>query len=130
MTRRLLALTALVLGACTSTHELASGPSVLGGGVFHEEVSPGLHYIVVRSNVAPWRNQDAVDQQWRREANHLCGGAHEDLHMESRVDEEMPPMQAFFIRLPYLVTSTKGYALCATSGLSHESALRVIEALP
>lgn len=129
--KTLLVLSALALASCSSTHDLGQGPSMMGGGVYHEELRPGLHYIVVKSNVAPWKNQDAVAQQWRQEADRACAGErHQDLRIEDRVDEDLAPMNAIVIRLRYLVTVRKGYALCAAAGLSEESALRYLDSRP
>lgn len=128
MTRRAASLAALALAACTSTHDLGEGPSALGGGVYRETLQEGLYYLVVKSNVAPWANRDAIAQQWRREADGLCGdGRHQDLRIEDLVDEE-GARQALFISLPYLITVRRGYALCASSTLSVEKALRLIDA--
>lgn len=129
--KSLLILGALALASCSSTHDLGQGPSMMGGGVYHEELGPGLHYIVVKSNVAPWPNPGAVAQQWREEADRACGSArHQDLRIEDRVDEELAPMNAIVIRLRYLVTVRKGYALCAASGLSDDGALRYLDTRP
>lgn len=128
MTRHALLGGALALAACTSTHDLGEGPSALGGGVYREALQPGLHYIVVKSNVAPWTNRDAIAQQWQREADHLCGaGRHQDLRVEDLVDDE-GARQAWFVSVPYLITVRRGYALCASSALSAGEALRLIEA--
>lgn len=119
---------ALALAACTSTHDLGEGPSALGGGVYREALRPGLYYIVVKSNVAPWTNRDATAQQWQREANLLCGdGRHQDLRVEDLVDDE-GSRQAWFVSVPYLITVRRGYALCASSTLSAAEALRLIDA--
>ncbi len=108
MTRRsVLLLPVLLLVACTSSHDLGQGPSAMAGGVYRE----------------------AVVRKWRDEADRLCGDAgHEDLRVEDRVEEEMPPMNAIVFRLPYLVSIRKGYALCASAGLSAQEALRIIDA--
>jgi hypothetical protein len=128
MTRGALLGTALALAACTSTHDLGEGPSALGGGVYRETVQPGLHYIVVKSNVAPWTNQDAIAQQWQREADRFCGaGRHQDLRVEDLVDDE-GARHAWFVSVPYLITVRRGYALCASASLSTEQALRLIDA--
>lgn len=125
---RLALLGAFALAACTSTHDLGEGPSALGGGVYREALQPGLHYIVVKSNVTPWTNQDAIAQQWQREADHLCGaGGHQDLRVEDLVDDE-GPRQAWFVSVPSRITVRRGYALCASSTLSAEQALGLIAA--
>lgn len=130
MTRRsVLFLPVLLLVACTSSHDLGQGPSPMAGGVYREALRPGLHYVFVKSNVAPWTDREAVVRKWRDEADRLCGDAgHEDLRVEDRVEEEMPPMNAIVFRLPYLVSIRKGYALCASAGLSAQEALRIIDA--
>lgn len=121
-------LPALLL-ACTSSHDLGQGPSPMAGGVYREALRPGLHYLFVKSNAAPWTDRAAVIRKWRDEADRLCGaGRHEDLRMEDLVEEEMPPMDAIVFRLPYRVSIRKGYALCATAGLSPQEALGLIDA--
>lgn len=128
MTRLALLGSALALSACTSTHDLGEGPSALGGGVYREALQGGLYYIVVKSNVAPWTNRDSIAQQWHREADRLCGdGGHRDLRVEDLVDDE-GSRQAWFVSVPYLITVRRGYALCASSTLSAEEALRLIDA--
>lgn len=128
MTRLALLGSALALAACTSTHDLGEGPSALGGGVYREALQPGLHYLVVKSNVAPWTYRDAIAQQWRREADRLCGdGRHQDLRVEDLVDDE-GARPAWFVSVPQLITVRRGYALCASSALSVEEALRLIDA--
>jgi hypothetical protein len=119
---------ALAVAGCASTHDLAQGPNVWGGGVYREQVQPGLHYIVVKSNVAPWTNRDAVAAQWQQEAVRLCGGGHRALRVQDLVEEEREPMSLAVLSLPYLITVRKGYALCETAQLSIDSAERILDA--
>lgn len=126
--KRRFTLACALLAACTSSHDLGSGPSAMGGGVFHEVLRPGLHYIVIKSNVAPWANQDAVAGQWREVAARLCKTAYRERRVEALVVEELRPMNVFFIRLPYLVSVHKGYALCEGAGLSDDEVDALIDA--
>lgn len=118
---------ALALAACASTHDLSQGPNVWGGGIYREEIGPGLHYIVVKSNVAPWPNRDTVTGQWQAQARQLCGGAFRALRVEELVEEERAPMVVLGVSMPYLVTVRKGYALCGAAGLSDEDAERMLD---
>jgi hypothetical protein len=120
----------LVVAGCASTHDLSRGPSAWGGGVYRETLQPGLHWIVVRSNVAPWTNQHTVGVQWQAEAARLCGGGHRALRLEDRIAQEHAPLSLVVVSLPYLITVRKGYALCDSSGLSVEQAERIIDARP
>jgi len=126
--RALLVALALVVSGCASTHDLSQGPNVWGGGVYREQLRPGLHWIVVKSNVAPWANRDTVVAQWQEEAGRLCAGGHRALRIEDLVEEEHAPMNLFGLSLPYLITVRKGYALCDSAGLSVEDAERIIDA--
>lgn len=125
--RRLIVAVALAVVGCASTHDLAQGPNVWGGGVYREQVRPGLHHIVVKSNVAPWTNRDTVAAQWQAEAHRLCGGGHRALRVEDLVEEEHAPMFVLGFSLPYLITVRRGYALCDSSGLAVEDAERIID---
>lgn len=128
--RRLL-LAALVAGAgCASQHDLARGPGAWGGGVYLEELRPGLHYIVVKSNVAPWTNREAVAAQWQREASKLCGGGYGVLRVREQVEEHLAPLPLVVMSLPYLVTVRTGYALCASADLTTESAEQFLGSRP
>lgn len=126
--RALLVGIVLVVAGCASTHDLSQGPNVWGGGVYREQVQPGLHRIVVKSNVAPWTNRDTVAAQWQEEAGRLCGGGHRAVRVEDLVEEEHAPMFLLGLSLPYLVTVRRGYALCDSAGLSVEAAERTIDA--
>lgn len=128
---RIFFIASLVLVGCASTHDLAVGPSAWGGGVYREELQPGLYYIVVKSNVAPWTNHATVSAQWQAEADRLCGSAgYHALRTEVLVEEAMEPMQLLFVTLPYLVTVRLGYALCASAGMSIESAEQYLKSRP
>ncbi|NMG76966.1 hypothetical protein [Aromatoleum diolicum] len=125
---RALLVVALGLSACSSTHDLAKGPSMMGGGLFSEELQPGLHYVVSKSHVAPWTNHESVAQVWRDRAGQLCGkGGYRELQVVELVEEELAPMRVFVLSLPYLATIRKGYVLCAGSPLSEEAALRYLD---
>jgi hypothetical protein len=125
--RALLVLVVLTVAGCASTHDLSRGPNVWGGGIYREELVPGLHYIVVKSNVAPWTNQDVVGSQWQAEAMRLCGGGYHALRVEDMVDEEHAPMFILGVSVPYLVTVRKGYVLCSSAGISTEDAERMLD---
>lgn len=117
----------LVVAGCASTHDLAQGPNVWGGGVYRERVRDGLHYIVVKSNVAPWTNRDTVSSQWQEEAAKLCSGGHRALRVADSIEEEHAPMPLLGLPLPYLVTVRTGYALCDKASLSVEDAEQIID---
>lgn len=125
--RALLVPVVLAVAACASTHDLSQGPNVWGGGIYREQVKPGLNYIVVKSNVAPWANRDIVAGHWQEEAARLCGGGYRALRVEDLVEEEHEPMVIFGVSLPYLVTVRKGYALCDSANLSGENAERILD---
>jgi len=73
MRTALIILAGAYLAGCTSTHDLSKGPGVLGGGVQHIEVKPGLYSITAQTNWAPWSNYSAARRAWRKAADALCG---------------------------------------------------------
>lgn len=125
--RALLVPVVLAIAGCASTHDLAQGPNVWGGGIYREELRPGLHYVVVKSNFTPWANRDTVASQWHEEAIRLCGGGYRALRVEALVEEEHEPMFVLGVSVPYLVTVRKGYALCDSAGLAGENVERILD---
>ena len=66
MKRALLALLAATsVSACASNHDLKKGNNSLAGGFESDEVMPGLHYILARTNFAPWKNFSAARKSWK-----------------------------------------------------------------
>jgi hypothetical protein len=118
-------LIALLVG-CSPYHDLKNGSGLLGGGFKDQEVSPGLFGILVKSNAALWTNRDAVHATWSRRAYELCSGDYVELASQE-LDETLKPINSEVLRDH--VTSRIAFALCASSRLSQQEALGVIERL-
>ena len=79
--------------------------------------------ILVKSNAALWTNNDAVHATWSRRAHELCGGDYVELASQE-LDETLKPINSEVLRDH--VTSRLAFALCASSKLSQQEALDVI----
>ena len=115
-----------ILGACSPYHDLKNGSGLLGGGFKDQEVSPGLFGILVKSDVALWTNRDSVHATWSRRAHELCGGDYVELASQE-LDETLKPVNSEVLRDH--VTRRIAFALCASSKLSQQEALDVIDRL-
>ena len=126
MRTALIVLTGAYLAGCTSTHDLSKGPGVLGGGVEHIEVKPGLYSITAQTNWAPWSNYPAAQRAWRNAADALCGkGKYQELGIsQAAKDTGMPH---FLRAAAYIVTERRGYALCNDSQITFADAAVLID---
>ena len=114
-----------LLLACASTHDLGEGAGALGGGIQRQEVRPGFYLIEARTNFAPWSNYAGAERLWRRAAEALCSNArYQELAIRQAAVETARPALGI---LRYVVTSRKGYALCATSILTRAEAAEIAE---
>ncbi len=113
---------------CASTHDLREGPGLLGGGVQHSEIKPGLHSILVRTNWAPWSNYSGAKSSWEAVADSLCGSNnYKELGIsEAARDTGMQPMGV----LRYIVTERTGYALCNNAATNIEEAVSFLNLPP
>ena len=102
------------------------GPGVLGGGVQHIEVKPGLYSITAQTNWAPWSNYPAAQRAWRKAADALCGkGKYQELGIsQAAKDTGMPH---FLRAAAYIVTERRGYALCNDSQITFADAAVLID---
>ena len=121
----MLAVVSTLLVACASTHDLDKGAGAFGGGILKREVRPGFYLIEVQTNFAPWSNYAGAERLWRRSAETLCGkGRYQELGIRQSAVETARPALGI---LNYVVTSRKGYALCATSMLTRAEAAEIAE---
>lgn len=90
-----------------------------GGGYYDETVGPGLVYVVARTTVGPIENLGTARSMWEQRATKLCNGEFRELEIVEYVDEPLAPALP---GIRYLISTRRGYALCATSPLSPEEA--------
>jgi hypothetical protein len=114
------------LASCSPYHDLKNGSGLLGGGFKDQEVAPGLFGVLVKSNALLWTNRDAVHATWSRRAYELCAGDYVELAAQE-LDETLKPLNSEVLRDH--VTSRIAFAQCASSKLSQQEALDVIERL-
>lgn len=120
----LLIATALVLGGCSSTHNLKTdGNNLLGGGFYEEELRPGLFKLTARSNQSLWPNLKAARETWTLRAEQLCGKqAYESFDATflegqgSTVPVVIPG--GGVIGAPNYNATISGYLVCTSSGLT------------
>lgn len=125
----------LTLCGCVSTHNLnVDGPNAFGGGFIDREILPGFYYLTAIGNVSPWPSFSAAIGTWRLRADQLCG---ENAYQEIRasVSDGLKGLTTVNIRpgitldVPKYNTSIGGYILCASSGISHDEAVRYLDDL-
>ena len=120
-----LAVASTLLVACASTHDLGKSAGALGGGIQRQEVRPGFYLVEAQTNFAPWSNFAGAERLWRHAAEAACGSdRYQELGIRQAVVETARPALGI---LRYVVTSRKGYALCATSTLTRAEAAKIAE---
>ena len=123
LTNLLVALLGPVLTSCASTHDMASGPNPLGGGIREFDVADGVYRIMVKTNAAPWENLSGARSSWLSRAEHFCGqGRFKEFEVREYSYDNVPAVG--FVR--YIVTAREGYAVCNRLKISDEEALGII----
>lgn len=118
---------AALLAGCASTHDLSTGPGLLGGGIQKTEELPGFYWILARTNEAPWENLSGAKSSWIEVAESVCGRGQ---FTEIAITEQAinrgshPTMQA----ISMILSERRGYALCRSAKTSMEEALAFAEA--
>jgi tetratricopeptide (TPR) repeat protein len=126
----------IVLGGCSSTHNLKTdGNNPLGGGFADEELQPGLYQLTARGNMAPWPSFGAAKTTWERRAEQLCGkGAYQEI-LEAR-DAGLRGETLVYLNpgqmvlLPKYNAAISGYILCNSSAMTPEQAIKYVNDIP
>lgn len=130
----LMAALCLSIAACSSTHNLKEGRSLLGGGFTEEELRPGLYAMTAVGNLTLWPSFAAAKGTWRHRADELCGTdqyqeilTSQDNGYQGTAMTQATPGR--FVPVAKFNTSLRGYILCNTSGLSKDQALEFLESI-
>ena len=118
---RLVVLSAVLLltGCSASYHNInKNGESALGGGFRDKEVANGVHFIIAKTNFAPWTNFDAAQKTFDRRAKELCGGDYTTLDMKKDQFEQVQTQGA----AKYIISRIEGHVHCKSSTISVEDA--------
>ena len=116
----------MVIGGCSSTHNLKTdGNNPLGGGFAEYEIQPGVYQLTARSNMAIWPSFSAAKATWEKRAEQLCGNSTyqeileiQDAGLSGDTPVYLAPGRV--TSLPKYNARISGYILCSSSAMSPE----------